>query len=41
MGNRAAQYGASVTVETPDPRQAYGDMNLEPIEPIWPLYGVE
>jgi uncharacterized cupin superfamily protein len=37
----AAKYGASVESETSDPREAYGDLLLEPAEPIWPLYGVE
>jgi uncharacterized cupin superfamily protein len=37
----AAKYGASVEVETPDPREAYGDIRREPTAPVWPLYGVE
>ena len=37
----AAKYGASVEKETPDPREAYGDLQREPVEPIWPLYGVD
>ena len=41
VSEAAAKYGASVAEETPDPRKAYGEMKLEPIEPIWPLYGVE
>lgn len=37
----AARYGASAATETRDPREAYGERDLEPSEPIWPLYGVE
>lgn len=37
----AAKYGASVETETPDPREAYGDLQREPTDAIWPLYGVD
>ncbi len=37
----AAKHGASVEKETPDPREAYGALELEPSESIWPLYGVD
>ncbi len=37
----AAKHGASVEKETTDPRKAYGELQLEPIEPIWPLYGAD
>ena len=37
----AAKYGASVEKETPDPREAYGEMTREAIPPLWPLPGME
>ncbi len=41
VSEAAARYGASVAVETRDAREAYGERDVEPIEPVWPLYGVE
>lgn len=35
----AAKYGASVHEETSDPRQAYGESDIETVPAIWPLYG--
>jgi uncharacterized cupin superfamily protein len=37
----ADRYGASVATETTNPGEAYGDRELEPSQPQWPLYGVE
>lgn len=37
----AAKHGASVETETLDPRDAYGEIQREPTDPIWPLYGVD
>lgn len=36
----AARYGASVDRETGDAREAYGERDIEPSEPVWPLYGI-
>lgn len=34
----AAKYGASVAEETPNQREAYGERDIEPIAPMWPLW---
>ena len=39
VSKAAARHGASVSQETADPSEAYGEMQLEPTEPIWPLFG--
>ncbi len=37
----AAKYGGSVAEETPSQKEAYGSMDIEPIAPMWPLYGAD
>lgn len=38
----AARYGASAREATDDPREAYGERDVEPLdEPMWPCYGIE
>ena len=34
----AAKYGASVAEETPNQREAYGERDIEPTAPMWPLW---
>lgn len=41
VSEAAARYGASVQEETTSQEEAYGDFQIEFIEPIWPLYGFD
>lgn len=38
VSEAAAKYGGSVEIETTNPREAYGDRQLEAGKPVWPLF---
>jgi len=41
VSEAAARYGASVEKETSDQAEAYGGFDIEPVEPVWPLWGAD